>query len=101
YIDGDKQRLFNNVSSVAVSEDLAKKLFNSTNIIGKTIKWDQSEFGGSFIVSGVFKKLPPSATEQFDILFNYDLVLQRRPNLLDWGNSDPNTFIVVKEGTDI
>jgi putative ABC transport system permease protein len=102
FIKGDKLRLFENNSSVAISEELAHKLFNTTeNVIGKTLKWDQSEFGGSFIVSGVFKMPPPSATSQFDLMFNYDLVLERRPNLLNWQNSDPSTFIIVKKGTNI
>ena len=74
---------------------------STQNVIGKTVKWDQSEFGGSFIISGVFKKNPPSATDQFDLMINYDLVLERRPNLLKWGNSDPSTYIIVKKGTDI
>jgi putative ABC transport system permease protein len=99
---GDKNRLFADKSAVAISEELANKLFNTTrDVVGKTVKWDQSEFGGSFIVCGVFKKTPPSATDQFDLIFNYDLVLERRPNLLNWGNSDPSTYIVVKKGIDI
>jgi len=102
FIQGDKNRLFAGNSSCAVSEELAKKLFKSPqDAIGKTIKWDQSEFGGSFIISGVFKKNPPLATDQFDLMINYDLVLERRPNLLKWGNSDPSTYIIVKKGTNI
>jgi putative ABC transport system permease protein len=102
FIEGDKMRLFENNSSVAISEELSNKLFNTTkNVIGKTLKWDQSEYGGSFIVSGVFKMNPTSATSQFDLMFNYDLVLERRPNLLNWQNSDPGSYIVVKKGTDI
>ncbi|MEP7107180.1 MAG: ABC transporter permease [Ferruginibacter sp.] len=102
FTEGDKNRLFADKSSIAISEELAKKLFNTTqNITGKTLKWDQSEFGGSFVISGVFKKNPPSATDQFDCLFNYDLVLERRPNLLNWVNSDPSTYLIVKKGTDI
>jgi putative ABC transport system permease protein len=102
YTEGDKDRLFADKSTVAISEELAKKLFNRTeNLVGKIVKWDQSEFGGSFVISGVFKKTPASATDQFDLLFNYDLVLARRPNLLNWGNSDPSTFVLLKNGTDI
>ncbi len=102
YIEGDKNRLFADKSSVAISEDLAKRIFNTTqNVIGKTIQWDQQEFSGSFIISGIFKKNPPSATNQFDMLLNYDLVLERRPNLLKWGNSDPSTYLVIKKGANI
>ncbi|MGC4035504.1 MAG: ABC transporter permease [Chitinophagaceae bacterium] len=102
FTEGDKNSLFAGKTAVAISTELAKKLYGtSENIVGKTLKYDLNEFGGTFMVSGVFEKTPPSATEQFDLLFNYDLVLERRPNLLNWGNSDPTTFIIVKKGTDI
>ena len=101
YTEGDKDRLFADKLAVAISDELAKKLFNtSENLVGKILKWDQSEFGGNFVISGVFKKTPPSATDQFDLIFNYDLVLDRRPNLLKWGNSDPSTYVLLKKGID-
>ena len=53
------------------------------------------------MITGIFKKNPPSATDQFDVMLNYDVVLAGRPNLLHWGNSDPSTYIIVKKGTDI
>lgn len=102
YTQGEKSRLFTDKTSVAISEELANKLFGSgQNVIGHTIKWDEQEFSGNYIVSGVFKKLPASASDQFDLIFNYDLVLEKRPNLLNWGNSDPSTYVVVKRGSDI
>jgi putative ABC transport system permease protein len=102
FIEGDKNRLFADKSSVVISQELAKNLFGtSEHVVGKTLKYDLNDFGGTFIVSGVIEKTPVSATEQFDLLFNYDLVLERWPNLLNWGNSDPRTYIVVKKGTDI
>jgi ABC-type antimicrobial peptide transport system permease subunit len=77
-------------------------MFNTTTgVVGKTLKWDEQEFGGLFTISGVFKDNPPSATEQFDLLFNYDLVLEKRPGLMKWGNDDPSTFVMVKDHTDI
>jgi putative ABC transport system permease protein len=101
-IAGDKNRLLTDKAAVAISTTLAKKLFNSTNnVIGKTIQWDQQEFGGSFIITALFERNPPNATEQFDLLFNYDLVLERRPGLLKWGNADPSTFLLVKKGVSI
>lgn len=102
FIEGDENRLFADKATIAVSDELAMKLFNTTeHVIGKTLKWDQSELGGNFTISGVFKKTPPSATDQFDLIFNYDLVLERRPDLLDFGNSDPSTYLLLKQGADI
>ena len=102
FIEGDKSKVLTDKNSVAISDVLAKKLFHTTDgIVGKKIDWSQQEFTGSYVITGVFKKNPVSATNQFDVLLNYDLVLEKRPNLLQWGNSDPSTFLIVKKGTDI
>jgi hypothetical protein len=76
--EGNKTKFFEGTSSVMISDEFAEKLFHTTeNIIGKMVKWDQSEFGGVFQISGVFKKPPSNATEKFDLIFNYALVLER------------------------
>ena len=102
FIEGDKNRLTSDKSAVAISESAAKKLFNTTEgIIGKTVKWDMQEYTGSYVIVGVFKDNPANATEKFDLLFNYDVALDRRDGLKEWGNSDPDTYVLVKPGTDI
>lgn len=102
FIEGDRSRVLSDKASVAISEDLATKLFNTPgNALGKTIHWDQGDFSGPYVVTGVFKANPSNATDQFDVLFNYDLLLEKRPYLLKWGNDDPSTYIIVKKGADI
>ncbi|HEY9259308.1 ABC transporter permease [Chitinophaga sp.] len=101
-IAGDKSQVLREKSNVIISETLARKMFKTTTaVVGKTLKWDEQEFGGLFTISGIFKDNPPSATEQFDLMFNYDLVLEKRPGLMKWGNDDPSTFVIVKAHTDI
>jgi len=102
WLAGDRNKLFADKHSVAVSDVMAKKLFGTTEgIIGRTIKWDQGELGGDFMIVGVYKDNPPNATERFDFIFNFDLALEKRDGLQQWYNSDPSTYIVVKKGTDI
>jgi putative ABC transport system permease protein len=102
WLAGDRNKLFADKHSVAVSDVMAKKLFGTTEgIIGRTIKWDQGELGGDFMIVGVYKDNPPYATERFDFIFNFDLALEKRDGLQQWYNSDPSTYIVVKKGTDI
>jgi putative ABC transport system permease protein len=100
FITGDKKALFRDKTSIAISSRLALKFFGTTEgLLGKTIKWDLQEFTGDYTIIGVFKENPINATEQFDALLNYDLVPEKRPGLLSWDNSDPNTYIIVKPGT--
>ena len=99
---GSKAKFFEGTTSVMISDEFAQKLFHSNeNAVGKMVKWDQSEFGGVFQISGVFKKPPSTATEKFDLIFNYALVLERRPNLLNYTNSDPSTFVLLKKGVNL
>ncbi|SEW49828.1 ABC transporter permease [Chitinophaga arvensicola] len=96
-IEGNKNQVLSDKSSVVISEELARRLFNTTqHVVGKTIKWNQQEMSGLYTISGVFKNNPVSATDQFDLIFNYEVVLDKRPGLKDWGNSDPSTFVIVK-----
>lgn len=102
YLDGDKTQLFNGNNSIAISESLARKLFGSAEgVLGKNLEWNQGEFSGMFTISGVYEDVPSNATERFDVLLNYALVLEKRPYLLEWGNSDPSTYVLLRENADL
>jgi ABC-type antimicrobial peptide transport system permease subunit len=102
FLEGDRRQLFADKQGVAVSETFAMNLFGTTRgIVGKTIRYNFFDFSGDYVIRGVFKPNPGNATEQFDLLFNYALVLEKRNWLNSWTNNDPHTFLVVKPGTDI
>ena len=102
WLAGDRNRLFADKLAVAISDQMATTVFGSTkDVIGKTIKFEQGEFSGDFVITGIFQHNPPNATEQFDLIFNFDLALERRSGLQQWYNSDPSTYVIVKQGTDI
>jgi putative ABC transport system permease protein len=102
FLQSNYSQLFLDKQGVAISASFATALFGTTeNVIGKVIHYDESEFTGDFVIRGIFKPNPKNATEQFDLLFNYALVFDRRPGLKQWGNQDPNTFVLLKPGADI
>ena len=102
FVAGDENKVLSDKRSVAMSSQLAVKLFHTpSNAVGKTIAWSDGEFSGSYQVAGVFKENPASATNQFDLIFNFDLFSEKRPNILKWGNSDPSTFVILKKGTEL
>jgi putative ABC transport system permease protein len=102
FVEGDRNRLFADKLAVAISDQMAEKVFGTTtDVVGKRIKFDQGEFSGDFLITGIFRHNPPNATEQFDLIFNFDLALERRDGLQKWYNSDPSTYVIVKKGTDI
>lgn len=102
FLQGDKNTALADKRAVAISDELAMRLFNTThNIVGKTIEWNQNEFNGSYLITGVFEKNPTNISEPFDLLFNFDLFIEKRPGMLEWGNSDPRTYLLLKEGTNV
>jgi putative ABC transport system permease protein len=99
---GDCSRLISDKHSIAISDELAMKLFHTTqNVIGKTIDWNQDEFNGKYLITGLFEKNPVNVSDKFDLLFNFSLFVEKRPGMLEWGNSDPSTYLILKKGTNI
>jgi putative ABC transport system permease protein len=102
FVDGEKQKQLLAKNQVAISDELAKKLFGTTShCVGKVINWEQGDFGGPYIVSGVFKKLPANSTVQFDLAFSYDMFMEKKPEWMKWGNSSSKTYLLLKKGTDV
>src|SRR5215831_3425069 len=100
FIDGNANQLFADKNNLAISHELALKLFGTTtNVTGKTIKWNQQGFNDSYVVCGVFEKFPSNSTIQFDAIFNYAQFLDKNPKLLKWSNNDPGTYLLLKKGT--
>ncbi|AYB29577.1 ABC transporter permease [Chryseolinea soli] len=99
--EGDQNLLFVDKYGMAISEQLAMKLFQSpANAIGKIVDWTGDQFKEPVHIVGVFEDRPANATDQFDILFNYELFFSNREGLQYWTNSDPSTFVLLKKGTD-
>ncbi len=80
---------------------MAKKLFQTTDAMGKTVEWIHDEYGGTYTVSGVFKTLPKNSTAQFDAIFNMEIFLAENDDLTEWNNSDLMTYAVLKSGVSL
>lgn len=101
-LEGNKDQLLNDKHAVLLSRSLSMRLFNTIDVVGKTVQWSHGEnMSGEYFITGIFEDVPAASSLRFEILFNYDLFLEKRPNLQYWGNSDPCTYLVLKNGTDV
>jgi len=101
-IEGNKDQVLHDKQSIVISKELALKLFHATeHVVGKYVEWNQRDYNGVYMISGVFETPPANAGSQFDIVFNYALFLEKNAKLQRWGNNDPSTYVVLKKGTDI
>ena len=102
FVQGDNSKIATDKHSVAVSEELAMKLFHTTTgVTGKTIQWNQGEFTGTYLITGIFASNGPNVSDPFDIIFSFGQFMERRPGMDDWGNSDPSTFVILKKDSRI
>jgi putative ABC transport system permease protein len=98
-IEGNKNSVLKDKSSIVISADLAKKLFGTTeNIIGKSIRFQQDT---NFFVSGVFENIPQNSSEQFDFAISFEYYKDIQGWVKTWGNTGPHNFVLLKKGADI
>lgn len=106
FIRGNKGAVLSNKYSVAISDEMAMNLFGTIDdLVGKSVEWklvdSGTDFTGVYEITGIFRRQPPNTSAPFDLLLNYELFFEKRPSLVYWGNSDPFTYVVLREGTDV
>jgi len=97
------------VSGIFISDQLALKLFNSTDVVGKIVNWDYKDddinFSGAYTISGIYKTPASNATDQFDMLVPFDLYAKKNVggmgDVTFWGSNMASTYVVLKKGTDL
>jgi len=98
-IQGNKNQVLSDKKSIVITEDLAKRLFGTTeNIVGKTVEWQHRK---QYQVSGVLQDLPPNSSVKFDFILTFEAFKDDNDWVLNWFNTAPQTFVLLKEGTDI
>lgn len=92
---GSNQDLFNDVNSLVITENFAKKLFENENPIGKIIKVDNTD---DFKVTGVLKNLPANTEFDFEFLIPWSYLHQKGWDDENWSNNSTSTYVLLKEG---
>ncbi len=100
-LHGNPDQVLAGTKAVVISEEMAKKLFQTANAVGKTVEWMHDEFGGTYTVSGIFKTLPQNSTAQFDAVFSMEVFIAQNEDLKEWNDSDVRTYAILKPNTDL
>jgi putative ABC transport system permease protein len=88
--------------SVVLSEEMAKKQFGTTNVLGKLvmIKNDDDKFV-PYAVSAIAANCPQNSSIKFDILMPIAVSQKDESDNENWFNMFLNTFVVLNPGADI
>jgi ABC-type antimicrobial peptide transport system permease subunit len=101
-LQGNPNHVLTDKSGIVISEELAKKLFNtSEKAVGKTLEWSHPGFEGTYQVSGVFAPQANSSMAPFDVVFSIDVLLEKQEMASEWDQSWGQTFVVLKKEANI
>ena len=96
-ISGDPKTALNDPNTVVVTESTAKKYFNSTDILGKSVEVKEGEKIIPYKVTAVIKDIPAASHFNFDFMFSMKNVNYQ------WGQLTSHNFItylLLKPGAD-
>jgi len=97
--EGDQKKLLTDKNSIVISDELAGKLFGTTdNLVGKAVKFQHQK---DFFISGIFKKIPVNSSQQFDFVLSFDYLFETQSWVKSWHNTGPHNFVLLKKGTNI
>lgn len=98
-ISGRLQDFINEPFTVAISESVAKKYFNKTDVVGEVVT-----FNGQIpmTISGVFKDMPDNSHFKMDVIVHLESVMEAfEQNMSLWGNNPFYTYVRTDPNTDV
>lgn len=94
FIRGNALTAFTQLHSIVMSEKLALKIFNTTDIVGQSIKVDNQQ---EYAITGVIKNLPANARFQNVEWFTpFEIYFRQNQWLTQWGNNGVQTFVQLQ-----
>lgn len=92
-IAGDPKSALSQSHSLVISENIAKKYFNTLDVIGKTMHLDNAT---DYKITGVIANTPPQSHLHFDFIKSVNELPDR--NLTDWSNVSYITYVLARPG---
>ncbi len=100
-VKGDKNTVLNDQSGIVVSETLANRIFNSTDVVGKTITWHSWGREKNLQITAVMKDIPANSSDQFDYVMNWDYYHDELITYKQWGNYYSQIMVVLNPSASV
>jgi putative ABC transport system permease protein len=98
-IAGTPDQVLADKNSIVISDELALRLFNTTqDVIGKAVEFQHEK---EFLVTGMFKKVPSRSSFQFDFILPFEVFEEIAPVFKQWDVTGPRVYVVLRDGTDV
>ena len=101
---GNAATVLNDISSVVITETVARKYFNSIDVIGKTLALDGDpsarRLGKPMVITGVSRDIPKNSSMRFDLVIPLRF-LQLSFTDEAWLNQYLGTFLLLKPNSNL
>ena len=97
-LQGNAATALNDVHSIVITEQLAKKLFGNSNPMNKVIVADNPD---SFTITGVLKDLPHNTDFRFDYLVSWQFLQSKGIDNSSWDNNYVSTYAELQPHTNV
>ncbi|WP_217605429.1 ABC transporter permease [Chitinophaga sp. GbtcB8] len=91
FLEGTAKNAFKDVSSIVVTEDMARRFFGSAaNAMGKSLQMEHKE---SVMITGVVKNFAPNSSLQFSCMVPFNIASNQHDYYERWGANAVNTYV--------
>ncbi|MGF1924858.1 MAG: ABC transporter permease, partial [Bacteroidia bacterium] len=100
FISGHANTALRNPLSVILTESTAKILFGTTDVLNKSVRYQDRE---NLTITGVIKDLPENSSNRFDFLMPWSFyeIVDRSAKDLNWSNYSFVTMVSLNEDANI
>lgn len=98
---GEADKVLASKDAVVLSETMARALFGTTDVVGKMIEWQFTNYKQLATVAGVFYNVPSYSSQQFDFVLPFELYKELIGESLSWGNHNAITYLQLRQGVNV
>lgn len=101
-LSGTKNEVLSPENAIVLSEQLAVALFGSVDdALGQPLKTNRALYGATYLITGVFEKVPQYSTLQFEYVANHRMALKYEDWLQEWTADGAINYITLNEDVDL
>jgi len=94
-LDGDPRTALKEPHSLVITETIAKKYFDRTDVVGEMMLINDT---GNYKITGVIKDIPPQSHFYFD--FFVPFIENEDSRSTNWLSENYNTYVVLRQASD-
>jgi putative ABC transport system permease protein len=100
-LHGNPKTALLNPHSVILSEDIAKKQFGSTDVLGKTMLIKNNDEFQPYTITGISKTCPQNSSIKFDVLLPINVSAEEEAKTDNWSSFFLGTFVMLSPHANI